>query len=286
VAIATCAAVADLDADGVALANALADEGADARPAVWDDDRVRWADYDVVCVRSTWDYAERHAAFLEWAAHAAEASTLVNPLPVIRWNTTKTYLADLASVGVAVAPTTFVRPGERAALPAAGEYVVKPAVSAGARDTARYGPGDDDRARAHVRRLLDAGRTAMLQPYVPSVDTYGETGLVYAGGVFSHAFRKGPLLVAGATPTEGLYAAEDISPRTPTRDERAVACEAVGAAQERFGLLAYARVDLVMTADGPLVLELELTEPSLFLDASGADPVPFARAILDRVGTV
>jgi hypothetical protein len=277
IAIATAAEFPDLDEDGPALLGALAARGLVAEPAVWTDPDVDWSCYDLVVVRSTWDYHVQRDEFLSWARRVADVTRLANPAEVLAWNTDKTYLRTLHEAGLPVVPTDWLDPGDTFVVPAMGEYVVKPAVSAGSRDTNRYLAGDhDELAVAHATELLAAGRTVMVQPYLAQVDTYGETALFFFGGVFSHAVRKGPLLTLAMEPVKGAYKEETIEPREPAAAEREAA-EQVLDALERVAPagraeLAYARVDLVPAADGtPTLLELELTEPSMFLvyDGSG-----------------
>jgi glutathione synthase/RimK-type ligase-like ATP-grasp enzyme len=272
VALATIAELPDLDEDGPALLAALADEGVRGEPAAWDDRDVDWGAFDLVVVRSTWDYPDRHDEFMGWAEHVTGVSRLANPLPILRWNTDKRYLAELTAAGLPVVPTTWIEPGRPFELPDE-EIVVKPTVSVGSRDTARYPVAEAARARAHVERLAGEGRVAMVQPYIHSVDATGETALLWLGGAFSHAIGKGPLLRPGAKPVEGLYAPETICARTASADELAVASSVLDAVPGGPDGLLYARVDLVAGPDGPLVLELELTEPSLFLGyEAGAAP--------------
>ena len=275
VAFATCRQVADLDEDDRPLVPALRSRGVTVEPAVWDDPAVDWDRFDLVVLRSTWDYPSRAGEFLRWVEAVPR---LANPAPVVGWNVDKAYLGDLGPVPVVA--TTFVAPGAAAPEPLPSrEVVVKPTVSAGARDTARL---DDPAAvAALVARIHRSGRTAMVQPYVGAVDTAGETAVVFVDGRFSHAARKGPLLAPGAGLVEALYAEESMSARAATPDERAVA-DAALAAVPADGPLLYARVDLVPGPDGPMVLEVEVTEPSLFLglgDAVGT----FADAIARRV---
>lgn len=202
---------------------------------------------------------------------------LLNPPEVVRWNTDKRYLADLDAAGLPVVPTTFLDPGAVVVLPD-GPCVVKPAVSAGSRDTARH---DDPRtAAAHAQRLLADGRVVMVQPYLEHVDAAGETALLYFEGAFDHAIRKGPLLLGGHAAVEGLFAPEQIDPREPRPEERAVGDAVVAELEARFGRLLYARVDLI-GAD-PVVLEVELTEPSLFFAQSEGSAERFAAAIRAR----
>lgn len=284
VALATCSLLPDLDADEQLVIPALEACGLSAVPRVWDDPNVRWEEFRVVVIRSTWDYSERRDAFLQWAASLPR---VLNDVAVVTWNTDKTYLRALADAGVPTVPTTWVAPGpsnREIQLPA-GKFVVKPAISSGAQNTSRYGPADREAARAHVERLVADGREVMLQPYIPSVDQRGETGLIYFDGAFSHAIRKGALLRAPGVATDELWAREDITPRTPDADEHSVAEAVLDALPWPRETLLYARVDLVRGDDGaPWLLELELAEPSLFLGLGSAAPLRLAEGVARRIG--
>lgn len=277
IALATCAEVADGDEDHPALVEALSALGVDAAPAVWDDPGVDWASYDLVVVRSTWDYAERRDLFLSWAESLPR---VLNPLAVLRWNTDKHYLRELEREAVPVVQTRFVEPGATFE-PPGGRYVVKPAVSAGSRHSASYESGED--ARSHVTHLHRMGRTVMIQPYLDAVLEQGETALIYLGGTYSHTVKKAALLRPGTTPGDALYLAEDMRPATPTASERDVADGALRALASNS--LLQARVDLLPTGEGPVVLEVELTEPSLYLSYASGATQRFARAIADAVPT-
>ena len=221
-----------------------------------------------------WDNIHRPDEFLDWVRRVAEVALVVNSPAVLGWNLDKRYLAALSEAGVATVPTTWLAPGQfpvehELALPP-GEFVVKPAVSGGGFETARYGGGGGDggggggevdrhgqNARAHIRRLLNAGRTVMIQPYQAAVDTHGEAGLIFLGGRYSHAIGKGPLLRPGAGPQTHLHHHEQI-----------------------VGPTTYARVDLVNLADGaPAVLELELLDPALFFETRPAAATRFAQVL-------
>ena len=282
IALATCAELPDLDPDEAPLVAALHAARMEPVIAVWDDPAVDWAAFDLVVVRCTWDYSLRREAFLDWATALPR---LCNQEPVLRWNTDKHYLADLDASGLPVVDTSFLAPGEPLVVAQGdGEYVVKPTVSSGSRDTARYGPGEDDRARAHVESLLADGRVVMVQPYLDAVDTVGETALLFFDGVYSHAIRKGPLLAPGQDLEDGLFRAEDISARDPSVMERQVAEHVMDWVRDRFGRLLYARVDLIPGPDGsPLLLELELTEPSLFFLTDDAAAGRMVTAIVRRL---
>ncbi|MFC3383135.1 ATP-grasp domain-containing protein [Couchioplanes azureus] len=286
VALVTAEIFPDLYEDDHPLRDALRERGVAVDAVRWDDPAADWDGYDLVVLRSPWDYAPRRDAFVAWARTVPR---LVNPADVVEWNTDKHYLGDLAAAGLPITPTTFVEPGEAWTPPEAGEWVIKPTISAGSRDTGRYLlPEDLTTARAHVQRLGAEGRTAMVQPYLAAVDTAGETAILClpdATGAlaFSHAVRKGPLL-NGRGERSGEYR-EDITARTPSAQERDLAGRVLRLVPGGADRLLYARVDLVPGPDGaPLLLELELTEPSLFLRSADGAAARLADAVLRRIG--
>lgn len=291
IALVTARAVRKTDQDMLPLLEALRAAGAEACEVDWDDDAIDWSGFDLALLRSTWDYCERLQEFIGWAQHVSQHARLLNPLDVIRWNTDKHYLADLERAGVPVVPGTFLEPGANAAAaidaafaahPQARDFVVKPAIGAGSRDAQRHARGQRDAATAHTRRLLDAHRSVLVQPYLERVDEHGETALLFFDGRFSHAIRKGPLLKRDTGSTTGLYAEETISPRTPSADELDVAQHALAAIPFAQPLL-YARIDLIRDDDGaPRLLELELVEPSVFVTHADGAAARFAAAIMRR----
>jgi glutathione synthase/RimK-type ligase-like ATP-grasp enzyme len=269
IALATCAEVPSGDDEAGPLTEALAAHGVEAQPAVWDDRSIDWDRFDLVVVRSTWDYPGRREKFLAWAEGLPH---VLNPPRVLRWNTDKRYLEVLGSDAV---PTEFLEAGAQFVAPG-HPYVVKPSIGAGSIGAARYDAGDPS-AATHVAELHAAGQTVMVQPYVREVDDQGETSLIYLNGEFSHAVRKEPILTPGGSPAaDGLYVEEHMSP-VEAAEEELVLGECVFAAVPfaREQLL-YARIDLV---PGPKVLEVELTEPSLFIGYAEGAPERFAAAI-------
>ena len=164
VAIATCSAVCGMEEDDLRLIEALGRLGVRADHRSWDDDRADWQLYSLVVVRSTWDYPERREDFL---TRAARLKKVLNPLPTLRWNTDKHYLEDLARAGLPVIPTQFLEPGDQFQAPPR-PFVIKPAVSCGAKQTARYPGGAGGEAYEHVRSLHAGGRSVMVQPYLIS----------------------------------------------------------------------------------------------------------------------
>lgn len=292
VALVTCDYFPGLHPDDVPLRDALRARGIEPDVLCWDDPAVDWDRYAVAVIRSTWDYVPRRDAYVAWAHRVPH---LVNPGDVISWNTDKRYLGELAAAGIPIIPTTFVEPGETWDPPASGEWVVKPAVSAGSRDTARYVlPDQLASAVAHAERLtVGEGRTAMIQPFLDAVDTDGETAVLclpaerhpdVAGElVFSHSIRKGPML---RTRGEGRIDAEseEITARTPSEAELDLAERVLKVVPGGASRLLYARVDMIPGPDGtPLLAELELTEPCLFLRTAPGAAERLADAIVARV---
>jgi O-ureido-D-serine cyclo-ligase len=297
VALVTAREALTLDEDLPPLVLALRAQGARVDTPCWDDPDVDWGSYDVAVLRSTWDYVDRLDEFLAWAERCAGQTRLVNSPAIVRWNIDKHYLMHIGRAGVPVVPTLFVEPGADAqaelirflaggsgafTVGACGpfaQFVVKPSIGAGSRDAARYRREEQGRAVEHVARLLAAGRGVMLQPYLDRVDDQGETAVVYIGGRYSHAIRKGPLLRLDEGFVSGLFAPEQITPREPDAEERRVAEGAFMACSLDEPL--YARVDLIRNDRGlPVVLELELTEPSLFFLHAPESAGRFADALL------
>jgi glutathione synthase/RimK-type ligase-like ATP-grasp enzyme len=272
------------DRDLPVLVRALRDAGAEAVALPWDDAGTDWGGFDLVVIRSTWDYSWRAAEFLAWAEKCAAVTRLANPVEVVRWNTDKRYLGDLAAAGVPVVPTRYLAPGDAPDLPGDHEYVVKPTSGAGARYAARYTADDHDTAVRHLARMHGEGLTAMVQPYLAGIDVSGERALQFFGGRLLHASRKGAVLAPGTAYDEQKVAHPDLVPWRPSSAELAVAERALAAVPGTPELL-YARVDLVDGEDGePRVMELELVEPNLFLGLHPGSVTVVGDAILAAAG--
>ncbi len=261
----------DLDHDTAPLVAALRARGLDAVPVVWHDPSVDVADFDLLVLRSPWDYPERMAEFTAWLAHAEATTHVLNEPALVRWNLDKHYLAQLASLGVAVVPTTYRSrlddvARDLAAAPAGTRVVLKPTVSAGARDTGLF-DADDPAALALAERVLRAGGVVMVQPEVPELSRGAEKALYLVDGELTHAIGKGALLAPGGGFVGGVYQ-EHPEPVPTTADEESFArraLAAVGAATD-LEVPLYARVDLVDSAEhGIVLIEAELFEPALNL---------------------
>ncbi|HEY5092972.1 MAG TPA: hypothetical protein VII60_06870 [Acidimicrobiales bacterium] len=268
----------EIDPDAQLLLDALRDVGIDGQLCVWDDSAVAWSDYDMVVIRSTWDYTKDRANYLEWARALPK---LFNPYPIIEYSTDKHYLDDLQSRGHRIIPTSFCDVGATPEFPDSN-FVVKPTVGAGSMDAEKYDVGDNVAAAAHVARLHDSGRDAMIQPYVASVDEVGERGLVFIDGAFSHAIRKGAMLHVDQLDRHSLFRLEQLTLADAEPD--AVSFAESIMSEPLFSGLLYGRVDLVQVPEGWAIMELELVEPSLFLSYKAEAAAHLASAINDRLG--
>jgi hypothetical protein len=268
VAFVTCSALPEGWPDDRGAAKLL-----DAEYRTWDDQDVDWDAFDRVVIRSAWDYTSRASDFLAWCQRVGR-QRLRNVPDLIAFNADKRYLADLSLPTV---PTQFVGPGEP--VPSLdGEVVVKPNISAGARDTGRFAPAAHDEARALIARIQASGRVALVQPYMTSVDRRGETALVFLAGTLSHVLRKravldrdevAPLADMQHAPAAAMLREDLVGPGAADDAERALAGLVLSEISSRFGCPLFARVDLVLGPDGePLLLELEAIEPLLYLETS------------------
>lgn len=249
----------------------------------WDDPQVDWSSFACVAVSSTWDSVDRPAEYLHWVRAVSGVSRLINPVEVIEWDLDKHYQLDLAAAGVPVVPTAWVEQSQRWE-PPPFEFVVKPAISAGGRDTARYAPADATEASAHVRRLHAAGQTVMVQEYLRSIDVDGELDLIFLAGSFSHAVGKKPALRLGQGVIQEPWRRMAWTGLVlPNQEQVTVAEGAMSVVSGRFRQCpAYGRVDLVNDGHGkPVVLEVELIDPYLSLDMAPRAAGSLARAILD-----
>jgi glutathione synthase/RimK-type ligase-like ATP-grasp enzyme len=260
VALVTCADERYLEPEVHYAAAALRATGVTTDVASWDEDRD-WGAYELVVVRTPWDYFDRLTQFLEWAAGVERETALVNPADVLRWNSHKGYLAEFTAKGVPTVPTRLV-PGN--SIDVADqvrevpweEIVVKPAIDGGARHAWR-GLRDDPSLSRVAERLTDHGDD-VVQPFVPAI-VDGERSLVFLGGRFSHAVRKVPK--PGDYRSQRHLGGSEVE-HEPDSAELQVALAAMAAVP---GRLTYARVDLVDWEDAPVLIELEVIEPDLFL---------------------
>lgn len=281
VTLVTCDPLPEPDPDAAPLEAALTAAGLSWRWAVWNDAEVDWAAGTVTVLRSTWDYYRQHGEFLAWCDRVAGETTLLNPAAVVRWNSHKRYLLELAEAGLDVVPTAHVPTGASETLSDVcasrgwSRVVVKPAVSAGSWNTHVFASPVDGAATFDA---LVAERDVLVQPFVETVATDGERSLVVVDGELSHAVLKHPRFAGERERVEGPMPMDDA--------ERRLAADACAMAATRGGPpLLYARVDVVRSARGePMIAELELIEPSLFFAMEPASVTRFVAGIARRRG--
>ena len=247
---------------------------------------VDWSQYEIVVIRSPWDYQDEPEAFLQVLERIASATRLENGLDVVRWNLDKTYLRDLADRGVPIVPTGWLdRLSPHALLElfdafSVEEIVVKPTVSANADGTFRLHRDDTDRQLEAVAELAahkGGSRAVMVQPFVPSVVDEGEYSVFAFNGEISHTILK--------TPASGDFRVQEehggrVLAVEPEPSLIAAADLALAAVTEIAGqTLLYARADLVRWDGGWVVMEMELIEPSLYFAHGEGSAERFAQAL-------
>jgi hypothetical protein len=283
VALVTCEALANLYEDDLLLVAALAEIGIASVPAVWSDASIDWTSFDVLVMRTPWDYFERVGEFRAWLdARVAERVPMCNAPEILNWNFDKSYLQDLTRAGVAVVPTIGIAKNDGvdiAALARArgwNEIVVKPTIAGGAYRTYRFRVEELDAYAADIAETL-ADRGVLVQPFLPEIQVGGELSLLFFDGVFSHAVCKRPKVgdyrvqfqFGGST--ESVQVSEELI-------AQARVCVAHAPA-----LPVYARVDGVVKDGKFLLMELEIFEPLMFLSRHPEAPARFARAIANRL---
>lgn len=295
--LATCTDHPTLHPGEEGLPEALARRGIDARVAAWDDPDVDWSEAGVVVVRAVQNYATKRDQFLSWARSIPK---ILNNADVLEWNSDKHYLQEFARRGLSTIDTVWLEPEQNLTkhqvhtrFPSQGEFVVKPAISGGARDAGRYTARDAvSRMEAiqHAYQLLCDGRSVMVQRYLSSVDEHGETALIYLNGVFSHAVGIEALL-------HGSISQQDDVPTGVVRRREATAAELKTGEESRAAIhgfiksrlgrdlqLLFSRIDLVEGPDGkPTVMEVSLVDADLYTSAVPDAVEEFAEAIAARI---
>ena len=288
IAFATSADHRNLTDDDRLAATALEQRGARVAPAVWDDPSIDWTKFDCVVVRSTWDYYNRAASFRGWIdALERSGAPVWNPPALLRWNMEKTYLRDIEQAGARIVPTEWLPRGSEgdAATLLGGvlaergwnEAVVKPVVSAAANRTWRVTQADVPGMAGQLAeslRMCDV----MVQPFMREIQERGEWSLLFFDGEFSHAVRKTP--VAGDFRVQATFGGQSVS-EDPGAELLEAARRVLSAVPSSSSWL-YARVDGIETAQGFMLLELEMLEPSLFLSHSVSGTALFAESIMRR----
>jgi glutathione synthase/RimK-type ligase-like ATP-grasp enzyme len=255
------------------LAAALAAKDFDVRTAIWSNAQADWREFDVVIIRSCWDYHLRAAEFLQWIKFLQQSGiALINSADLIRWNADKIYLAELIATGIATPETVFLGAEEKldlAALCAERNWpvaVIKPRISASAYRTERRSSGV-------------ASGPAVVQRYVSAVENSGEWSLVYFNGKFSHAVIKKPRAGDFRVQQELGGTAEIARP-----PETALKFAATVLSRLPSPAI-FARVDLITDGNKIFLMELEVIEPELFLDLAPGSADALASVIASHFRT-
>jgi len=278
IAIASCTGYDGYKTDEDLLREALRARDCEAISVPWDAEDVDWSAFDLCLVKSTWDYNRKHDEFLAWARRVEATTPLRNPADLIAWNSNKTYLRELAERGVRTVPTVWVKRGSDAnleeTLEAQGwdEAVVKPTVDLGAENLHRVRRGEPG-----IQQVLETvlqRHDAIVQPFLPSLETQGELSLIHVNGALTHTVRK--------RPAAGDFRVQAIWGGTTERADPEPA--QVELAQQAIAALGepplYARADLVQGPNGdPCLIELELIEPNLYLTEHPSAAETLAEAV-------
>lgn len=283
------------DVDLPLLEVAFAAAGIEMQQVAWEDAAIEWDGFDLVVVRTPWNYVECLADFQKWLEARRHVQQFHNPVPLLEWNLNKRYLDDLGERGVATVPTLFAETLKSfrtaSAAMSSEEIVVKPSISAGSRFTGRF-RADDPRAEELAQAILANGLTAMVQPYAQRIDTEGEIGTVLFDGAISHSFRKAALLDQDGALVGGTYREEIsavLAPDDVLEVVRDAATASLSIARENGWIgeseeLLYGRYDVIRRDDGsPALLEAELFEPCFFLSTDPDAANRFVQAVIARL---
>jgi glutathione synthase/RimK-type ligase-like ATP-grasp enzyme len=261
----------------------LAVSGVDAQMVDWRDASVNFSKFDLLVLRSCWDYHLRAQEFADWLHRIKRVVTVLNDVDTVLWNSNKFYLRELQERGIQIAPTCFLNRGETltkdylAAMEDWEKVVVKPAISASAHETRIFEPGSQPLAD-HLPKLL-GNADFLLQRFLPEIQTSGEISFIYIDGIYSHAVQKRPAAGDFRVQKEHGGSAELIHPAASLLHQAHMIADA---AQEVSTSL-YCRLDAV-EAEGKLILmELELIEPELFLGLAEDAAERFAAAIVRQL---
>ncbi|TCV94560.1 hypothetical protein EC912_10343 [Luteibacter rhizovicinus] len=279
-AVATSVIVPDIHQDDSHLVASLRRLGIESTACVWNDPAVDWAGFDAVLIRSIWDYFKHYAAFRQWLDQLPVPT--INNKDLLRWNSDKRYLLELAEQGVDIIPTQIVSAKElpqTLAAMTAQEVVVKPTISGTAWHTARGMVGEAGFERAIAQMPLEFDY--LVQPYVPEVVSDGEWSLLFFDGEYSHAVIKRPAAGDYRVQSDFGGTSQLIEPDAIliASAKRALAAAAtIGHAD-----VVYARVDGVVAQGSFLLMELEMIEPFLHLEACPEAAERFAGNLWKRL---
>jgi glutathione synthase/RimK-type ligase-like ATP-grasp enzyme len=247
--------------------------------ANWNDKSIAWESFDAAVIRSAWDYVPVRDEFLQFAKNVETKTKLFNSYDVMRWNTDKKYLSNLEIKGVPIIPTKFASnideamPAVSWAFGIAEAIAIKPTVGAGARLAGKA--TTEAEAIEYVKRIIEAKRTAIIQPYISSVDDEGEKAIIVINGEISHVAKKVPALTKGGH--------GDAAGQLEITNEIRDIVKTISNAVNEWDDLLFARVDVVRMGEKLVLMELELTEPWLFMQFRPEAGVDLFKALKQRI---
>jgi len=243
----------------------LQGKGLDIHREIWTDQTANWQQYELAILKSPWDYIDKIDAFYSWLqVLESHQIRLLNPVSIVKWNSDKHYLKDIATAGLPVTPTAFLEQHTLVELtPFFGQFntdrlIVKPCVSGGSKNTFAITRQQVTAIQPKIQALVQA-ESFLVQPFIPEIETEGEWSLVFFNGKFSHSLLKKPK--DGDFKVQH-YLGGSIHPQEPTPQQVESAAAFVAAFAKDC---LYARVDGVMANGQFLLMELELIEPLLYL---------------------
>lgn len=260
---------------------ALEQKGFTVNLCVWDDELVPWTDYEAVIIKSPWDYFDKPQAWFQWLDKMkALGSKVLNPIDVLRWNSDKNYLLQMATEGFSIVPTKVVEVPvqvNEGLFETFGQdkLVMKPKISGGAKQTVILRQSDTESLQKYGEWLKE--EAYLIQPFLEEVASVGEYSYVFFNGLFSHALLK--------TPSKGDFRVQHYFGGTIQSVEPSA--QVLGQAQKFIDQYAkgclYARVDGVLKADVLYLMELELIEPYLFLFTHPQALENYTQAVIDML---
>ncbi len=266
-ALATYAAEPHLYGEERELVPALRSLGIDAEPRRWDDPAVDWKGFDAVVLRSTWDYFARYAEFCAWLDHVAAVTRVHNSPSLVRWNSDKLYLRELAQRGTRIVPTVFCEAREPANLARilrdsrSADAVMKPCVSGGAYRTHRVRAETAAADQAEMNAIL-ATTGVLVQPFFPEIQTEGEWSFLFFDGALSHTVLKVAVRDEYRIQTQFGGTFSEVTP------EPWLLAQVQGVVSALPEAPAYARIDGLVRGRDFYLMEAELIEPYLYLSAA------------------
>lgn len=266
----------DLDPDDRLAFDVLNKQGFECNCADWRDPDIDWDKAGFCVLRSTWDYHLHYSEFLDWCN--SRGNQLINDYPLVQWNTDKAYMLELSQNKIEIVPSIMALKGEPLEeLPPEdwSTVIVKPTIGLATYGVKKFSlPRQIDEYRVHMRKLCQTN-AVLIQKFMPEVLEYGERSLMYFNGEYSHSVRKSPFQSLAHAGGAG---------ETPARSSN----EEVAFGHKVLNTLdrtpVYARVDIVPEDSGkPVLMELELVEPSLFLGFESGAAERFAEALKNAV---